>query len=114
MSEEAWNNLTLTDEQIMLLETVRKFVGDVVAPRAHAVDKESRYPEDTLQEMSDLGLLSLLVPDDLGGTGMGALAHALALEEIGKGCGSTALALMAHTSMATRFLLEAAEVEQKS
>ncbi len=81
----------LTEEHRMVQEMVRRFAENEIAPIADAVDREERFPRETLGRMSELGLMSMLVPAEEGGTGVGAVAYALALMEIGAACASHAV-----------------------
>jgi alkylation response protein AidB-like acyl-CoA dehydrogenase len=81
----------LTEEQRMVQEMVRRFAENEIAPIADEVDRTERFPKETLKKMAELGLMSMLVPEEAGGTGMGAVAYALALTEIGAACASHAV-----------------------
>ncbi len=81
----------LTEEHRMVQEMVRRFAENEIAPIADAIDREERFPRETLGRMSELGLMSMLVPAEEGGTGVGAVAYALALMEIGAACASHAV-----------------------
>lgn len=81
----------LNEEQRMVQEMVRRFAENEIAPIADEVDRTERFPRETLKKMAELGLMSMLVPEDAGGTGMGAVAYCLALTEIGAACASHAV-----------------------
>jgi butyryl-CoA dehydrogenase len=81
----------LTEEQRLVQEMVRRFAEKEIAPIADEVDRTERFPKETLKRMAELGLMSMLVPEDAGGTGMGAVAYCLALTEIGAACASHAV-----------------------
>ncbi len=81
----------LTEEQRMIQEMVRRFAENEIAPIADEIDRTERFPAETLKKMADLGLMSMLVPAEAGGTGMGAVAYSLALAEIGAACASHAV-----------------------
>ena len=55
-------DFTLTEEQQMILEMVRKMVEQRVLPRAAQIDKEAKYPEDMFQLLGDQGLLGMAIP----------------------------------------------------
>ncbi|MBI3819344.1 MAG: acyl-CoA dehydrogenase [Planctomycetes bacterium] len=93
--------LDLTDEQKMLVETVRKFVQDEVAPIAREIDKNCRFPVENWKKMADLGICGIPIGEEYGGAGLGTLSYALVIEEFAKSCASTALTLAAHTSLGT-------------
>jgi len=81
----------LTEEQRLVREMVRRFAENEIAPIADEIDRESRFPAETLRKMAELGLMTMLVPEAAGGTGMGAVAYCLALTEIGAACASHAV-----------------------
>ncbi len=81
----------LTEEHRMVQEMVRRFAENEIAPIADEIDRGERFPRETLGRMSELGLMSMLVPAEDGGTGVGAVAYALALMEIGAACASHAV-----------------------
>ncbi len=92
----------LTDEQRMVQDMVRRFAENELAPIADELDRTERFPEETLRKMAELGLMSMLVPAEAGGTGMGAVAYSLALMEIGRVCMSHAV-----TTSVTNMVCEA-------
>ncbi|MBI5017760.1 MAG: acyl-CoA dehydrogenase family protein [Deltaproteobacteria bacterium] len=80
-----------TEEQRMIQDTVRRFAEKEIGPLAAEVDRTERFPKETLKKMAELGLMSLLVPEEAGGTSMGAVAYSLVLQEIGRACASHAV-----------------------
>lgn len=83
------HNLTLTEEQAMIQDTVRKFVQDVAEPQALDHDEHSKFVRPGFDALAELGLFGAAMPEDQGGAGLGLLSLVVALEEIGKACGST-------------------------
>lgn len=84
------HNLQLDDDQTLILDTVKKFVQDAVAPHAQEHDEHRRFARGELQGLAELGLFGLPVPEAKGGVGMGLLPLAAAAEEIGSHSGSLA------------------------
>ena len=91
----------LTDEQKIWQKTVHDFVAKVVQPKAHEVDQTGEFNWSAARKMGPLGLLGLSIPEEYGGAGVDSISAAVALEEIGWGCGSTALAIAAHNGLGT-------------
>ena len=89
----------LNAEQRMWRDAVHDFVAREVKPRAQEVDEESRFNWEATRKMGPLGLLGLNVPEEYGGAGVDAVSAAIAIEELGWGCGSTALAIAAHNGL---------------
>ena len=94
-------NFDLTDEQKLWQRTVHDFVAKEVQPKAHEVDVTSEFNWTATRKMGPLGLLGLNIPEEYGGAGVDAVSAAIAIEEIGWGCGSTALAMAAHNGLGT-------------
>ncbi|SDI74060.1 acyl-CoA dehydrogenase family protein [Alteribacillus bidgolensis] len=92
-------NFELTSEQRMTRDMVREFAEQEIAPKAQEVDKEARFPEETFKKMGELGLLGIPFPEKYGGSGGDTIAYALAVEEVGKACGSTGLSYAAAVSL---------------
>lgn len=91
----------LNEEQRMWREAVHDFVANEVKPKAHEVDEEARFNWEAVRKMGPLGLLGLNIPEEYGGAGVDAVSAAIAIEELGWGCGSTALAIAAHNGLGT-------------
>ncbi len=86
MSDEY--DVELSEEHIMLRDTVRKFADNEIAPVADADENEHRFQRELVTKMAELGLFGCPVPEEYGGNGMGYLAHAIVTEEIGRVSGS--------------------------
>jgi len=103
----------LTETQQMIRDTVRDFAKKNLAPRAEELDRKGEFPMQNFKEMAELGLTGIPVPEEYGGAGADILSQILAVEEIGKVCGSTALTLAAHTSLGTMPIVEFGNEDQK-
>ncbi|MBI3159277.1 MAG: acyl-CoA dehydrogenase family protein [Chloroflexi bacterium] len=89
----------LTAEQEMWRTAVHEFVVREVKPRAGEVDESGEFNWEATHKMGPIGLLGLNVPEEFGGPGVDAISAAIAIEELGWGCGSTALAIAAHNGL---------------
>jgi alkylation response protein AidB-like acyl-CoA dehydrogenase len=89
----------LNPEQKMWRQTVHDFVAREVKPMAHEIDETGEFNWSAVRKMGPLGLLGLNVPEEYGGAGVDAINAAIAIEELGWGCGSTALAIAAHNGL---------------
>jgi alkylation response protein AidB-like acyl-CoA dehydrogenase len=106
-------NFDLTEEQRMIRDAVREVAQGEFAPRATAVDEESRFPAENFERLAEMGLMGLPVPEKYGGGGGDTMSYALTVEELSAACGSTGLIYAAHVSLgATPFYLFGTE-EQK-
>ncbi len=106
-------NFDLTDEQRMWREAVHAFVAKTVKPAAQRVDEEAVFNWDAVRKMGPLGLLGLNVPEEYGGAGVDAISAAIAIEEIGWGCGSTGLSIAAHNGLGCGSVSLFGTVDQK-
>lgn len=94
-------NFDLTAEQKLWQNTVHDFVAKEVQPKAAEVDVTYEFNWSATRKMGPLGLLGLNIPEEYGGSGVDAVSAAIAIEELGWGCGSTALAIAAHNGLGT-------------
>ncbi|MBE7474219.1 MAG: acyl-CoA dehydrogenase family protein [Anaerolineales bacterium] len=104
----------LNAEQRMWQETAHNFCQTELKPRAAQTDTEARLPLDVIKKMAPLGLLALPVPEAEGGPGLDVLSAAIAIEEMGRACGSTALSVAAHNGLCLSPLIAFGTAEQKA
>jgi len=89
----------LNEEQLMFKDLVHDFVAREVKPKAKETDESGQFNWEAVRKMGPIGLLGLEVPEQYGGAGMDAISAAIAIEELGWGCGSMALAIAAHNGL---------------
>ena len=89
----------LTDELDALRDSVRRMCDDELAPRAAKIDRDNEFPADMWRKFGALGLLGVTVAEEYGGTGMGYLAHTVAMEEISRASASVGLSYGAHSNL---------------
>jgi butyryl-CoA dehydrogenase len=94
-------NFDLTDEQKAWKKSVHEFVDKVVKPKAREVDENEEFNWDAVRKGGPLGLLGLNIPEEYGGSNVDMISCVIALEELGWGCGSTALSFTAHNGLGT-------------
>ena len=82
-----------------LRDMVSRFANDVIAPIAAEIDKSNEFPNSLWQQMGELGLHGITVPESHGGAGMGYLAHCVAIEEISRASASVGLSYGAHSNL---------------
>ena len=82
-----------------LRDMVSRFASDVIAPMAADIDRSNEFPESLWQQMGELGLHGITVPESHGGAGMGYLAHCVAIEEISRASASVGLSYGAHSNL---------------
>ncbi|MFZ5592612.1 MAG: acyl-CoA dehydrogenase family protein, partial [Bacillota bacterium] len=105
--------LHLTEEQIMMLDMVRKLAQNELAPRAAHYDKTHEFPWENIRKMSELGLMGVPIPEEWGGAGCDFLSYIITIEEISRACASTGVILAVHTSVGTMPILLFGTEEQK-
>ncbi|MBY5925462.1 isovaleryl-CoA dehydrogenase [Halomonas denitrificans] len=104
----------LDETLVMLRDQVNAFARDEIAPRAAEIDERNEFPADLWQKFGDMGLLGITVPDEDGGSGMGYLAHCIAMEEISRASASVGLSYGAHSNLCVNQLKINANAEQKA
>ena len=102
------------EEIDMLRDTVARFVADQITPRAAEIDATNRFPDDIWRKLGDLGLLGITAPEDVGGTGLGYLAHVIAMEELSRGSASVGLSYGAHSNLCVNQIVRNGNAEQKA
>jgi len=96
--------MQLSEEHVLIQETARRFAADRLAPNAEEWDRNAHFPRDALAEMGELGLMGILVPDELDGAGADFVAYALALSEIAGGDGGVSVTMAVQTVSETCLL----------
>jgi isovaleryl-CoA dehydrogenase len=92
-------NFGLGEEINMLRDAVYQMCSKELAPRAAQIDRDNEFPMDMWRTFGDLGLLGITVEEEYGGSGMGYLAHAVAMEEISRASASVGLSYGAHSNL---------------
>ena len=92
-------NFDLGTDLDMLRDAVREFAQSEIAPRAAEADRTDQFPMDLWRKFGDLGLLGVTVGETYGGSGLGYLAHMIAVEEISRASASIALSYGAHSNL---------------
>jgi isovaleryl-CoA dehydrogenase len=82
-----------------LREMVHRWAQERVRPMANDIDTANLFPAELWEEMGGLGLLGMTVDEQFGGTGMGYLAHTVAVEEVARASASVSLSYGAHSNL---------------
>ena len=103
----------LNEEQRMFRQAVRRFAETELGPRARDIDESAAFPVELIPKMASMGLLGLAVPEEYDGAGVDAVSMAVAIEEIGRVCGSTGLSVAAHNGLGCFPIVQWGTEEQK-
>ncbi|KQQ54310.1 acyl-CoA dehydrogenase [Rhizobium sp. Leaf311] len=106
--------MILNESQQQIKDMARAFARDRLSPGAAKRDRESRFPAKELREMGELGFLGMLVDEDYGGSDVGAVAYAVALEEIAAADGSCSTIMSVHNSVGCVPILNFGTEEQRN
>lgn len=96
----------LTDDQAAIRDMVRDVARKEIAPNALGWDERQEFPRELFATLGELGLLGILVPEELGGAGLGYVEYVTVLEELGAADGGVCLSVAAHNSLCTNHLLQ--------
>ncbi len=103
----------LTEEQEQLRREVRSFAEREVAPHVSEWDEKSEFPHETVKKLGEMGLMGVIFPEDLGGSGMGYVEYVLAIEELSRVDGSVGIIVASHNSLCTNHIMLAGNDEQR-
>ncbi|AUQ57958.1 isovaleryl-CoA dehydrogenase [Phaeobacter inhibens] len=97
-----------------LRDMVHRWAQERVRPMAQEIDQKNEFPAELWQEMGELGLLGITVPEEFGGAGMSYLAHTVAVEEIARASASVSLSYGAHSNLCVNQIKLNGNAEQKA
>ncbi|WP_148861623.1 isovaleryl-CoA dehydrogenase [Marinobacter fonticola] len=106
-------NFGLGETLDMLREQINGFAAQEIAPRAADIDQENLFPSDLWKKFGDMGLLGITADEAYGGSGMGYLAHVIAMEEISRASASVGLSYGAHSNLCVNQINRNGSEEQK-
>ena len=106
-------NFNLGEDIDMLRDSVFQFCTQEISPRADDIDSTNEFPMDLWRKLGDMGLLGLTVDEQYAGTGMGYLAHSVAMEEISRASASVGLSYGAHSNLCVNQLHKNGTEQQK-
>jgi len=95
----------LSDEQRLIVQTVRDYAQKQIAPQSAAYDRSGEYPRPQLRGLAELGLLGATVPEQWGGADLDSVTYALCLEEIAAADASVAVIVSVQNGLPEQMLL---------
>ena len=107
-------DFNLSNEHKLIRKMMAEFTEAVVKPITAETDRTAEYPKDTIEQLFDLGIMGMCVPEEYGGAGADPLAAAIAVEELAKQCASTADILATHNGLCCDPILNYGTPEQKA
>ncbi|HEY5677110.1 MAG TPA: acyl-CoA dehydrogenase family protein, partial [Myxococcales bacterium] len=106
-------DIDLTEEQRQVRDLSREFADGELAPNAKRWDERHEFPREAVRKLGEMGLMGVAVPPEWGGAGMDAVAYAVAMEEISRGCGGTGVIMSVNNSLYCDPVLKFGTDEQK-
>jgi len=94
----------LTDNQIMIRDTIRDFAEKQIRPVIMEYDEAQKFPMELMQKLGELGFLGMLVKEEYGGAGLGYIEFAITIEELARVDPSVALSVAAHNGLCTNHI----------
>ncbi|MCB1304417.1 MAG: acyl-CoA dehydrogenase family protein, partial [Leptospiraceae bacterium] len=105
--------IALSADERMIQETVRQIVEKELAPIADDLDRKEEFADSVFQTLGKNGILGIVIPEEYGGSGASLLSGVLAIEELARRCGGTALSFGAHAFIGAYNIYKACNEEQK-
>jgi len=106
-------NFDLGEDVNALRDMVHRWAQERLKPMAAEIDEKNEFPAELWEEMGELGLLGITVPEEFGGADMGYLAHVIAVEEIARASASVSLSYGAHSNLCVNQIKLNGNREQK-
>ena len=108
-------NFTFSEDLKLLRELAKDFTTNEIKPLAQKIDEEERIPPELIKKIAEVGFFGTMFPEKYGGSGLGKLGYCIMMEEIARGCSSTATMIGAHQSIGTNaiFVGESEDLKKK-
>ncbi|MGA2296588.1 MAG: acyl-CoA dehydrogenase family protein, partial [FCB group bacterium] len=106
-------NRNLTEEQILMRDTVRKFAEELIKPKAKELDEKEEFSYELTKAMAEMGFLGAFIPEEYGGCGLDYVSYIIVVEELARIDGSHAATIAAHNSLGVGPLYYYGNKEQK-
>ncbi len=107
------HSFALTEDQEQLRKEIHEFAAREIGPNVMRWDEASEFPEEVIKQLGQMGLMGVIVPVEYGGSGMGYVDYALAVEELSAVDGSIGIIVASHNSLCTNHIFLAGDERQK-
>src|SRR3954462_13487576 len=107
-------DFAFTQEQIELRHAVPEFANAEMRPHVRKWDDSETFPQDVIKKLGSLGYMGAILPEDLGGAGLGYIEYCIIIEELSRVDGSVGIILAAHTSLCANHIFKMGTDEQRS
>ena len=94
-------NFKFNEDEQSVIDMLKDFAINEVAPKAAEVDENERFPEETWHSLADMGMMGIIYPEEYNGAGMSYLTYIAVCEELAKYCATTSVLVSAHSSLCT-------------
>jgi butyryl-CoA dehydrogenase len=92
-------DLQLSEEQLLIRESVREFAEAQIAPLAAEIDRTRKFPVDSYRRCAEMNLTGMMAPEEYGGAGLDSVSYAIAIEELSRACASTGVIISVNNSL---------------
>jgi alkylation response protein AidB-like acyl-CoA dehydrogenase len=106
-------DFALTESQQMIAEMIRRWGEEHLRPVVKHYDETQEFPREIFDQLGEMGLMGVLVPEAYGGSGFGYYEYVVAIQELAKFCGGVGLSMAAHNSLGTNHILKFGSEAQK-
>ena len=106
-------DFSLSDDQQAMLDEIRRFCDNEIAPKAEQRDHEGGYENGLIEKLGEMGLFGVYVPEEYGGAGLDVVSYVAMVEELSRACGATGIQMSAHHSLCVDPILNFGSEEQK-
>jgi alkylation response protein AidB-like acyl-CoA dehydrogenase len=103
----------LNAEQEALRKEIRSFAAKEILPHVMEWDEHGDFPHDVVKKMGEMGLMGVIFPEELGGSGLGYVEYVTAIEELSRVDGSVGIIVASHNSLCTNHIMLAGSDEQR-
>ncbi len=106
-------NFTFSEDLLVLKNLAKEFTNKEIKPIAQKIDEEESIPQELIRKIAEVGFFGTSFPEEYGGGGFGKIGYCVMMEEISRGCSSTATMVGAHQSIGTNAIYVGGSEELK-